>query len=87
MPQVDLAVLKDRVLDVARRSSIGDRLKNVTVEADCYEEGSDFLKIVIDLEALDKIGIDDMMTLLTDVENTIIDMDERFPSIRFADAA
>jgi hypothetical protein len=87
MPQAEIPMLKKRVSEVARRSAIGKRLKDVVLEADRDEEGSDFLRVVVQVKTLDSVRDEDLEELIRSIENALSDLDERFPSVRFADAA
>jgi hypothetical protein len=87
MPQAELSALRKRVSDIARKSAIGRLLSDVTLEADRDDEGSDFLRIVVELKTLDEVRDEDIDTLVASIEKAVSDLDERFPSVRFADAA
>jgi hypothetical protein len=66
---------------------LGNRLKDVTLEADHDEYGSDFLRVLVEIDSFDGITDENMEALTTSIENTVSGLDERFPSVRFADAA
>ncbi len=86
MRQADLFSLKDTIQETAR-TSLGARLKDVTLEADKDEYGSDFLRVLVEMDSFDGISDETMQAVITLIENAVNRLDERFPSVRFADAA
>lgn len=87
MMQTDLSKLRSRVEEVAQRSALADRLDGVTLEADRDNEGSDFLRVIIELKQLDAVRDEDLVGLMDAVEEAVSALDDRFPSVRFAEAA
>ncbi len=87
MKQADFSVLKKRVLDVVHDSAVGERVRNVIVEADRDDEGSDFLRVILEVDSLDDVRDADIEPVIESIETAIAELDERFPSVRFADAA
>lgn len=86
MTQADLSTLEKRVRDVAKESILGERLKDVTLEADRYDE-SDFLRILVEVKTLESVSDEDLEAVVESIESAVSELDERFPSVRFADAA
>lgn len=87
MKHADFSVLKKRVLDVARSSAVADRVSDVVLEADRDDEGSDFLRIIIEVKSLDGLRDSEIEALVDAIEAATAEIDERSPSVRFADAA
>lgn len=85
--QADFQVIRERVLDVTRASPIGERLLDVVLEGDRDDEGADFLRIILQVKSLDGVSDDQMAAVVESIEKVVSDLDERFPSVRFADAA
>jgi len=85
--QADISILKDTVLAATRRSALAQRVKDVVLEADQDGEGDDFIRIVLEVQSLDKAKDADLEALIESIEKTVGDIDDRFPSVRFADAA
>ena len=87
MQRTELSALKDRVSEVARKSAVADGLTDIVLEADRDNDGGDFLRIILKIKSLDRVSYKDLAALTTSIENAVGDIDERFPSVRFADAA
>jgi hypothetical protein len=85
--QIDLDTLKQRVLETARRSAVATKVEDVVLEPDRDEEGTDFLRVVVQLNNMEGIVDSEFEALLEAIERTVGDIDERYPSVRFLDAA
>lgn len=87
MATADLEVLKKRVAEVATGSAIGDTVADIVLEAASDDEAGNFLRIIIEVKNLPKLSAVDAQKLLIDIEDAVSSMDERYPSVRFAEAA
>ena len=87
MPHSDLSSLKKRISSVAKKSPLARHLKDVVVEAGEGEDGSNFLRVLIELDSLSGVPDDQMQDLTSSIETAVDAMDERFPSVRFSEAA
>jgi hypothetical protein len=87
MKQANLSQIKESIQDTVRKSALGNRLKDVTLEADHDDFGSDFLRVLVEIDSFEGVTDENMEALTASIENTVSDLDERFPSVRFADAA
>lgn len=85
--QSDLSELKERVLDTAKKSPVGPQVQAVELEADRDDQGADFLRVTIQLKNGGKAKDADLEALLESIEDAVGAVDERYPSVRFADAA
>jgi hypothetical protein len=85
--QIDLATLKQRVIDVARASTLGKQVEDVVLESDRDEGGADFLRVVVYVRHDDQPKYDKLEALLETIEDTVSAVDDRYPSVRFSDAA
>ncbi|WP_375429435.1 hypothetical protein [uncultured Sphingomonas sp.] len=83
----DVVTLKDRVLRIAKASSLADAVDDVRVESASDREGSDFLRVEVTVR-LPKRDVDaDLNTLVERIESEVATVDDRYPSVRFLDAA
>lgn len=85
--QADLDTLRERVLDAARRSPVWAQVEDIDLEPDRDNDGTDFLRVVVRLRDLDRPEDSRFEELLETIEQVVGDIDERYPSVRFADAA
>ena len=85
--QVALPELKQKVLSVTRSSKLGDKIEDVILESDRDDYGADFLRITVQVKALDRTSDSEVENLMNSIERAVSALDERFPSVRFADAA
>lgn len=87
MKQANLVQLRDLIANIARESSLGERVRDVVVEAEGDSPGTEFLRVILEMNNLDGLRFDDIKPLLTTIEDAVARVDERFPSVRFAEAA
>lgn len=87
MKHADLAQLRDLIAGIARKSSLGERVRDVVVEAEGDTPGTEFLRVILEMNNLDGLQFDELKPLLTAIEDAVAHVDERFPSVRFAEAA
>jgi hypothetical protein len=85
--KVDPSQLKDRVRGAIQSSAIRGRIGDIVLEADRDDDGTDFLRVILEVRALEEVEDADIEALVESIEKAIGDVDERFPSVRFADAA
>jgi hypothetical protein len=83
----DLETLKQRVLEAAKRSTVAAQVEDIALEPDRDEEGTDFLRVVVQMKNIGHTVDADFEELLEAIEKTVGDVDERYPSVRFSDAA
>lgn len=88
MSQLALADLEKRITEVVKNSAMGARVQNIVLEQDNYDEDSEFLRIIIRVKDVEDLKDHDLATLTDSIQETVIDSgEERFPSVRFAEAA
>ncbi len=85
--QAEIAELKRRIEAVSRASTLGARVKNVEVEADEDGEAGEFLRVSLQLERRENLDGDEVEPLVRSIEKAVGATDERYPSVRFPDAA
>jgi hypothetical protein len=79
--------LKERVLEAARQSAVAAQVEDIALEPDCDDDGTDFLRVVVSVTNNDRREDAGFEELLETVEQVVGDVDERYPRVRFADAA
>jgi hypothetical protein len=87
MKQADPAELKCRIEAIIKASPLGSRVTHVDVEPDEDGEGGSFLRVSLQLEHPETLNWDEVEPLISSIEESVAAVDERFPSVRFADAA
>ena len=87
MKLADLSELKTRVADLAKESSIGRQVQDVVVEANDDDTGGEFLRVVVRMKGVKRLRPRDVEALVRTIEDAVATMDERFPSVRIAEAA
>ena len=83
----ELPELARRIEALARKSTLGGRIQRVGVEEDVDPEGASFLRVSLQLDHTDDLEWDSVKSLVRSIEDSVAAVDERFPSVYFADAA
>lgn len=83
----DLGVLRERVLAAARGADVGAQVTDVVLEPAQDDDGTDFLRVIVQVKDVEKGGDEAFEALLERIEGAVAELDERYPSVRFADAA
>ena len=85
--QTELATLKELIIETARKSPVGEKVEGVDLEFDRDDDGVDFLRVMIHLKSFDEADYPALANLIEAIEDAVGEIDERYPSVRFPDAA
>lgn len=85
--RADLDTLKRQVLVATKESAVAEQVEDIFLEPDRDDEGNDFLRVVVQVKDLGDTADADFEALLESIESAVASIDERYPSVRFADAA
>lgn len=85
--QTDLATLRERVLEATKTSPVGSQVEDIVFESSQDDEGTDFLRVIVQVKQSAKAADADFEALLETIEGAVGALDERYPSVRFSDAA
>jgi hypothetical protein len=78
-------VLPHSIEKISRSSALGPRIRRVDVEADA--EGDAYLRVSLEFDHTDDLEWDNVEPLVRSIEDAVAVVDDRFPSVHFADAA
>jgi len=82
----DLETLRERVVK-ATGAARGVEIEDVRLEPGYDNEGDEFLRVMVQVKNLDRAANEDLLALIKVIEDAVEDIDERYPSVRFPDAA
>jgi hypothetical protein len=85
--QADFDVLRQRINDAVHESALSKLVNDIVIEADQDEQGDDFLRITLGLQSSHRVRATDLTKLVREIRTVVGDVDDRFPTVRFADAA
>lgn len=85
--RADLDTLKRQVLVATKEFAVAEQVEDIFLEPDRDDEGNDFLRVVVQVKDLGDTADADFEALLELIESAVASIDERYPSVRFADAA
>ena len=86
MAHVNLSELKAAAIGAAKTSRVGSHVDDIDLEAGRDDDGWDFLRVIVRFNGLDDVEDESLEELRDLIESAVSGIDERFPSIRFADA-
>jgi hypothetical protein len=84
---IDVPELQEQVSRALRDGPLADQVREIEIEPAEDEDGSEFLRVIVKLvakKAPEDSELDDLLQL---IEDTISKIDDRYPSVRFLDAA
>lgn len=85
--EADLKTLKERVLEAAQGSPVVDNIADVVLEADRDDDGSGFVRVIIQVKDFAHTDDEALEKLLERIEASLSSADDRYASVRFSDAA
>lgn len=83
----DLGLLRERLLSAARSAEVGAKITDIVLEPARDDDGAEFLRVVVQLDEAGEGNDEAFERLLERIEGAVAELDERYPSVRFADAA
>jgi hypothetical protein len=87
MKQAELADLKIQVERLVRESPVANDVQSVEIEAEADEYGDQFLTVLLKTAKPAKLGWARISALVRNIEDEVALLDDRFPSVRLAEAA
>jgi hypothetical protein len=85
--QADLETLRRLIDETARKSPVGHKLQKVELEPASSGDGDEYLRVMIGLKSTDDADYPELAKLIKAIEDAVGKLDERYPSVRFPDAA
>ncbi|OYW35817.1 MAG: hypothetical protein B7Z42_13730 [Brevundimonas sp. 12-68-7] len=87
MKQATFSEVTEKVRETVFRSPLADRLSGISVDENDDELGGEFLRVVLEVKGLNTFKLDQMTPLVQSIEDAVAEIDERFASVRLAEAA
>lgn len=86
MRQTDLSAIRAKIFNVTKRSPVRDSVADVVLEDADPEDGS-VIRVLIELKSLKGISDNQLLELIGSIEESVLEVDDRYPSVRFSEAA
>lgn len=83
----DLEAIKEKVVSATRAAEAKVGIADIILETDRDDDGDDFLRVIIEVKHADRATEADYELWLEAIETAVREVDARYPSVRFADAA
>lgn len=84
---MELVDLQRQIASAVADDPVATYVRDVSVEADSDEFGSEFLRVYVDLKPHERDLIDQLSALISRIEDAVADIDDRYPSVRFTGSA
>lgn len=66
---------------------IGERVTSITIEKALDEDGDEYLRVALRLDKLANLKVEELAHMVQTIERAVAEIDERFASVRLAEAA
>lgn len=86
MPQLTIDDLTARVQALLQGSALRDRVKGIAIEEVDFDD-DEVLRVTIKVAKPETVATSEALQLLRRIHDELSEVDDRFPSIRFAEAA
>jgi hypothetical protein len=86
MSTLDLHELTARVRQLLEQSALKDVVRGVSIEPVSYDD-DDVLRVTIQVRKPDKVKADEAIAIIRQINDELSEVDDRFASVRFAEAA
>ncbi|HWT12078.1 MAG TPA: hypothetical protein VN231_04935 [Allosphingosinicella sp.] len=80
-------VLENIVSNAIRGGTLAKAIRQVRVEPDLDAQGNEILRVLIEMKRQPDNADEELENLLERIESAILAIDDRYPSVRFLDAA
>ncbi len=84
--EANLDQLRRRIVETTQASQLRASIGKISLEPAADDDGEAFLRVIIEL-ADDRASPSELLVLLESIEDMISQIDDRYPSIRFSEAA
>lgn len=87
MAQIAPAELQKVITELSKRFEVGKLLTRVEIEPGVADDSEATLRIILRVKNLRRASLSDLQGFVTAVEDSLSERDDRYPSVRFAEAA
>ena len=84
---MELVDLQKAIAAALASDPLAELVTKVAVQADSDEFGSEFLRVLVNLKPSDHDQMEELSELISRIEDAVAQVDNRYPSVRFLDAA
>ncbi len=85
--QAEFPDITDRITALAKASALGHQIQQVEIEPSDLDDGTPYLAVRLTFDHTDDLKWHMMEPLIVGAERSLEGIDDRFPSVRLADAA
>jgi len=86
MKQAEIPELAGLITGLSKASSLGRRIRQVEVEPGEFEDGAPYLRVWLHFDRTRDLTWYIVEPLVTSIEDSVEEIDDRYPSVRLANA-
>jgi hypothetical protein len=83
----ELNTLEREALRAARSGLLADAVQRIAIEPDSNRDGDEYLRVLVSIDALRQQSTAELISMIDGIQDALIPLDRRFPSVRLRDAA
>lgn len=87
MAQAEFTEVTRTVREAVGKSDLASEVTGITIDENTDETGGEFLRVVLSLRSLKKLDFDQIELFVRAIEDSVAEIDDRFASVRLAEAA
>jgi len=87
MKQIEITELTRRIEAIGKASSLASRLMQVKVEPADDGAGNEYRRVILRMDEPDTLTWESVAPLVNSIQDDVLEIDDRFPSVYFPDAA
>lgn len=87
MCRANLDDLRERVDTILKGTTLRDHVAGIEIRPGSDNDGSEFLRVILRFYRLGSVNRDELRKATDTIEDDLLRLDERFPSVRVSEAA
>lgn len=87
MAQAEFSEVTRTVREAVGKSDLASEVTGIAIDENTDETGGEFLRVILSLRSLKKLDFDQIELFVRAIEDSVAEIDDRFASVRLAEAA
>ncbi len=87
MTQAEFSEVTRTVREAVGKSDLASEVTGIWIDENTDETGGEFLRVILSLRSLKKLDFDQIELFVRAIEDSVAEVDDRFASVRLAEAA
>ena len=87
MAQAEFSEVTRTVREAVGKSDLASEVTGIAIDENTDETGGEFLRVILSLRSFKKLDFDQIELFVRSIEDSVAEIDDRFASVRLAEAA